>query len=192
MKIHEVKNTIINLLLSTDRKGITDIIDLLNTSDFYTAPASTKYHGNYEGGLAQHSLNVYNQFSLKCHLYKLKVPRESIILCSILHDILKINTYTKGTKWRKDKKDNWEEYQTYLYEDKLPIGHGEKSIIILQKYIKLTDQEIMLIRWHMGTFNLSSNEMYTYYDAVELYPEIVALHTADYEATTFLEPTIKY
>lgn len=181
-----MKDRILTLLKSVNRDGIDNLIEWLEKSDFFTAPASTKFHGNYEGGLAEHSYNVYQLFKLKVEQFNLGLSEETIIISSLLHDLCKVNFYKKEQRWRKDENNKWEEYYPYVYDDKLPLGHGEKSVMLLQSYIKLTREEIFLIRFHMGGF-LDGENLKSYYQAVELYPYIVALHTADYEASKFLE-----
>lgn len=220
-KINEINTQIINLLRSTKRKGIENLISYLIKSDFFTAPASTKFHNCYEGGLAKHSLNVYYHFYAKCNQYKIEIAKKSIIISSILHDICKIKCYTlleeqptyaqikyiakltgketiKITDLAKNKNHASEIIETliknkdaeipeaknmYRYNDTFPIGHGEKSVIMLQKFIELTEQEIMLIRYHMNIFN---DEMRDINNVMKLCPECVLLFTADYEVSTFI------
>lgn len=162
MNIEENKAKIFNLLKSTKRKGIDNVISELDKSDFYIAPASSKFHGNYDGGLAEHSLNVYIQaMYIKKVQQKIRpdiinnINDNSIILCSILHDICKIGYYKKVKKWRKDPNNKWEEYETYDSDSKsMPLGHGEKSVIMLLKWgLELTEEEMLAIRWHMGAFD---------------------------------------
>lgn len=190
-----MKNKILSLLKTVNREGMDKLITWLEKSDFFTAPASTKFHGNYEGGLAEHSYNVYQLFKLKVEQFNLGVSEETIIISSILHDLCKVNFYSKAYKNVKEGKkmnyqgrevDNWVEKEIYVIDDKLPLGHGEKSVMLLQSYIKLTREEIFLIRFHMGGF-LDGENLKAYYQATDLFPCIVALHTSDYEASTFLE-----
>ena len=183
-----MRENYIKLLKSTKREGIDRLINHLETTDFFTAPASTKYHGNYEGGLMNHSISVYNVFLKKVYDLGLKLAPRSIIIISLLHDICKVNFYIKSLIWHK-LLGKWESYPGYKVENQFPIGHGEKSIIILQDYIKLTNTELMCIRWHMGIFDLSESQKRDFYNACKLYPEIVAFHTSDYESSTYLETT---
>ncbi len=186
-----MKEKIKELLLSTNRENIEKLISWIeNKSDFFTAPASTKFHGNYEGGLAEHSLNVYVLLKEKNERYELGLKEENIIISAILHDLCKANIYKKESKWRKDNNNKWEEYFPWVFDDNLPLGHGEKSVILAQAFIKLTREEIFLIRYHMGGF-LSDEEKKNLYKAVEIIPAIIAIHTADYEATTFLEKKVE-
>lgn len=169
-----MKEQILTSLMSINREGVTELIDFLINSDFFTAPCSVKYHNNFEGGLAQHSWNVYKLFKEKNERYGLRLSDESVILCGLFHDICKVNFYKKT-------------YKGYEYDDKFPINHGHKSVIVLQRYIKLTEEESVIIAWHMSAFDISDYGRQTYYNAIEMYPAALALFTADYEATTFLE-----
>jgi HD superfamily phosphohydrolase YqeK len=170
-----MKNQILNKLMTIKREGVTELINFLTfNSDFFTAPCSTKYHNNFEGGLAIHSWNVYKLFKEKNERYKLKLNDESIIICGLLHDLCKVGFY----KWTGNE---------YIYDDKFPIGHGEKSVIIIQRFIKLTEEECCIIRFHMANFDLSEYNKQIYYNAINMYPATLALFIADYEATTFLE-----
>lgn len=173
------------LLLSTKRPGIENLVQWLDNSDFKVAPASTRYHSNYEGGLLKHSLNVYEECMRQKDLIKLfNVPKESIIITSLLHDICKVNYYKM--EMRNVKKNGaWVQEPYYTVEDMFPMGHGEKSIIIAQQYIQLTEVEIAMIRNHMGGFVDTS-----YFSSSNLfnkYPESLILHIADMKATYILE-----
>lgn len=182
-----IKSTIINLLEKSTRKGMNDLIKYLLDSDYFTAPASTKYHSNVPGGLAFHSMNVRNLMAEKNERFNLDIPEETINIAGLLHDFCKVGFYTTGKRWFKDTTHGtWKSYDTYLCKDDFPIGHGEKSVIMLQKYIELTDVEIMMIRWHMGTSEESCN-IRSYFNAVSKYPQIVIMQTSDFEASQLME-----
>lgn len=188
--IQEVKNTIIELLNSTGRKGIDKVIKYMEESDFFVAPASTKYHGNYDGGLAEHSLNVYELLKEKNTRFNLGLSNETVTIVALLHDFCKINFYNKQQCWRKNDANRWESYDGYKVQDDFPIGHGEKSVVMLQYYIGFTKQEIIMIRWHMG--NTEPKEMMmNLSNAYNLFPAAAALHTADMEASYLLEDHIE-
>lgn len=188
--IQEVKGKVIDLLNSTNRSGIERVIKYMEESDFFVAPASTKYHGNYEGGLAEHSLNVYELFKEKNEKFSLGLSNETVIITAILHDFCKINFYNKQTCWRKNESNRWESYEGYKVQDDFPIGHGEKSVIMLQCLIRLTKEEIIMIRWHMG--NTEPKEMLmNISNAYNLIPAAAALHTADMEASYLLESHVE-
>lgn len=184
--LKEIKDTIINLLNSTGRKGVDRVIKYIEETDFFIAPASTKYHSNYEGGLAEHSLNVYELFSEKNKRFDLGLSEETVIIVALLHDICKVNFYNKQTCWRKNDSNRWESYEGYKVQDDFPIGHGEKSVIMLLNFIRLTKEEMLMIRWHMG--NTEPKElMMNIGNAYNMVPAAAALHTADMEASFLLE-----
>ncbi|MEW9093977.1 MAG: HD domain-containing protein [Clostridiaceae bacterium] len=190
--IQEVKEKIIILLSDTKRNGIEKVIKYLEENDFFIAPASTNYHGNYEGGLAEHSLNVYEILKEKNKLYDLGLSEETITIAAILHDTCKVNLYHKCTKNRKNEKtQKWESYEGYGFEDDFPVGHGEKSIIRLQQFIKLTREEIFMIRWHMGTGNENWQNANAISKCFSECKGALALHTADMEASYILEEHYK-
>lgn len=164
---------------------------LSESSDFFTAPASTRYHGAYEGGLCEHSLHVYE--CLKDYLertrvieeYGLNFPDESIAISSLLHDICKVNLYRVSYRNAKNDQGVWEKVPYYEYHDMLPYGHGEKSVYIVSSYMRLTREEAMAIRWHMG-FSGEENTN-TIGRALEMYPLALAVHIADMESTFYIE-----
>lgn len=182
----DFKEEIIKLLRSTKRKDIEYLINFLLETDFFIAPASAKYHSAHVGGLAEHSYKVFELFYRKCKLYKLNIPIETIIITTLLHDICKIDTYIIEKKWRKDSKNKWESYEAYGYTNHMPIGHGEKSVIIISKFIELTEQEILMIRWHMG-FSVNKEDYSLLNNALEIEKYIVLLSTSDFEASFLFE-----
>jgi hypothetical protein len=176
----------VDLLRATGRSGIEELINYLQEkTDFFTAPASTKYHGAYEGGLLQHSINVYEAFSFD--LARNYSFSDSIIIVSLLHDICKANCYR--TEKRNVKENGvWVEKQIYVFEDELPLGHGEKSLYLASKFIKLSDEEAAAIRWHMGAFDCAFRGGDRGLNAAyEKYPLAVLLHMADMRATYLVE-----
>ncbi|MFU0784542.1 HD domain-containing protein [Clostridium sp.] len=185
MKPEEIKAKIIELLSSTERKGIDKVIKYLEDSDFFEAPASTRYHGNYKGGLAEHSLNVYEIFKKKNIEYDFGLSDDTVKITALLHDICKANFYTVSTRNVK-KNGSWIKVPYYAVDDQAPFGHGEKSVILLQQFIKLSKEEILIIRWHMGGYESSQN-----YNSISKAWNIckagVALHTADLESSYILE-----
>lgn len=174
-----------NLLLSTKRKGIKELINWLDGSDFKVAPASTRYHDNYEGGLLEHSLNVYNECIRQKDLIKLfNIPQDTLIIASLLHDICKVNYYKMDVRNVK-KNGAWVQEPYYTVDDMFPMGHAEKSIIIAQQFIQLSDVEIAMIRAHMGGF--VSDNYFSPSAVYNKYPEAIVLHNADLIATYVLE-----
>lgn len=195
----------INLLRSTGRENIETLINWLETkSDFFIAPSSTFYHGNFAGGLCQHSLNVYKALknfiehsdSLALPECKLReIPESSLIIAALLHDLCKTNFYVAEYKNFKDEATNtWKKYQTYKCEDKFPLGHGEKSVIMIQNFIKMSATEIIAIRWHMGMFDpgafISPYEKQALQNANDNCPLCNLLQLADYYASHLMESMI--
>lgn len=185
-KIKENKNKFINLLLSTNREGIKDLVEFMeNETDFFEAPASTKYHLSCEGGLLEHSLNVYNNLVKEISLDMLDESeefKESMIIVSLLHDLCKANYYSVSEKNVKNEKGIWVKEPYYIVDDTFPLGHGEKSVILIQNFIYLTPLEILAIRWHMGGYEPKDN--YTYLGkAFNKCYLALALHIADLKAT---------
>lgn len=178
------------LLSSVNRDGIDDLIAFIEKSDFYTAPASTRFHGAVEGGLLEHSLNVYKCLSIKKSnpIWKdaLKdIPEDSMIIIALLHDICK--TYFYSIEMRNKKiNGKWEQVPCYTIEDKIPYGHGEKSVMMIEEYIKLRPFERYAIRWHMGAYS-GQQDWTTLGNAIDKYPIVLATHEADMEATHILE-----
>ena len=178
------------------RRGADKLLEYVHQSDFFTAPSSTRFHGSYEGGLVQHSVNVYH--CLKDYLarprtkevYGMDYSEESIAIVSLLHEICKVNFYKIEMRNRKNEQTGkWEQYPYYTINDTLPYGHGEKSVYILSGFFygdaRLTRDEAFAIRWHMGFSGPEDNG--TIGKALEMYPLATALFVADMEATYFLE-----
>ncbi|MBO4897524.1 MAG: HD domain-containing protein [Clostridia bacterium] len=175
-----------------NREGADRFLEYLESpaSDFFTAPASTKYHGSYEGGLVEHSLNVYHclkdylERERVSELYGLEYSDETIALVSLLHDVCKVNCYKKGTRNVKEN-GTWIQVPIFEYADSLPYGHGEKSVYIISAYMKLERYEAFAIRYHMG---FSGNEEKRFVgDVFQQFPLAFALSVADMEATYLLE-----
>ena len=175
------------------REGADKLLDFLeNKSDFFTAPASTRFHNAFEGGLLRHSLNVY-----KClvaylergrvkDMYKLEASAETAAIVALLHDLCKVNIYRVSYRNSKnDKTGQWEKVPYYEIHDTLPYGHGEKSVYMISGFMRLTREEAMAIRWHMGFSGTEDKN--TIGRALEKYPLAFALSVADMEASYFLE-----
>ncbi|HIT25859.1 MAG TPA: hydrolase [Candidatus Enterenecus avicola] len=176
------------------REGSAELLDyLVNKSDFFTAPASARFHGSYAGGLCQHSVNVFR--CLEDYLSRPRVrevyqldsyPMESVAIVALLHDLCKIGCYKAGTRnVKNDATGQWEKVPTFFFEDKLPYGHGEKSVYIISGFLRLTREEAMAIRWHMGFSGTEDNRLVG--QAFQQFPLAFALATADMEASYFLE-----
>lgn len=176
----------VELLRTTNRDGIEELIRYLQEeTDFFTAPASTKYHGAFAGGLLMHSINVCAELRLdpNSKVY----PTETLIIVALLHDICKANCY-RTEKRNVKENGGWVEKQIYVFEDELPLGHGEKSLYLASKFIKLSDEEAAAIRWHMGAFdNAFRGGDRGLNAAYEKYPLAVMLHLADMRAAYLVE-----
>lgn len=175
------------------RDGADRLLDymLSDHSDFFTAPASTRFHGAHAGGLLEHSLNVYH--CLKDYLsrprakelYRMDYSEESIALCALLHDICKMNFYKVDYRNAKNEAGVWEKVPYYTIEDNLPYGHGEKSVYIISGYMRLAREEAFAIRYHMGFSGVEDKNNVG--RSFEMFPLAFALSVADMEATYYLE-----
>lgn len=200
-----------SLMATITRDGKDALMDYIkNKTDFYTAPASTQYHLACEGGLLQHSLNVYDCLIAKKQspIWKKtfeEIPEESLTIMALLHDLCKVNFYVKGTKnqktydankvaaaesWQRKHDDMgdfiWETSLKYEINDTMPLGHGEKSVMLINCFMKLKVYEIFAIRWHMG-FSEEKGQYKALGEAMEKYPIVLALYEADLEASKLLE-----
>lgn len=190
----ELKKEFIEIFNSNiKRDGAKELLDYLLKSDFFSAPASTQFHSAYEGGLVEHSINVYHRFlnTIKNEYgdnYTDKISDETIAICALLHDICKVDIYKIEMRNRKVN-GNWEQYPCYTVEDGLPYGHGEKSVYIISGFMRLTREEAMIINWHMGGFDARvKGGSYSLSDAYYRFPNAVMFHTADILAT-YLDET---
>ena len=173
------------------REGADKLLEYLVSSDFFTAPASARFHSSYEGGLVDHSLNVYDALvgylnSPRAKEYGFSYSDESIAIAALLHDLCKIAVYKKGFRNVKDEKGAWQRVETFEYDDQLPYGHGEKSVYIISGYMRLTREEAFAIRYHMG-YSSEREDPRNVSQVFEMFPLAFALSTADSEATYFIE-----
>lgn len=179
-----MKEEFIRLLRSTGREGIEDVIQFLERTDFYKAPASTRFHGSHEGGLLEHSMKVYEilRENVKNAVVDLNVSEDTLIIVALLHDVCKVNFYKTDYRNAKNERGEWEKVPYYTIEDTIPYGHGEKSVMMISEYMKLTVEEKYCIRWHMG-FTEPKEVYSTVGAAYKKYPLGLFLHEADLEAT---------
>lgn len=161
------------------RPGIDNLMQWLDTTDFYVAPSSARYHGAEPGGLCAHSIGVFKRLSE----LQDDETNETIAIAALFHDLCKVNYYRVSERNTKDETGKWIKVPYYEYNDTYPLGHGEKSVIMLMKFIQLTDDEIMAIRWHMGGF-MSQNvgESQAIAAAMEKYRLVIKLQTADQQS----------
>jgi hypothetical protein len=174
------------------RPGAEEFLKWLESTDFFSAPASTRFHLAQPGGLVEHSVHVYERLK---KLYSVEKygdlsdvtvfpEAETIAICGLLHDTCKANFYGVEMRNRKNEQGQWEKYPFYVVNDQLPYGHGEKSVYIISSFMKLTREEAMAIRWHMGGFDESvKGGSYAMSDAFSKFPLAVLLHVADLQAT---------
>jgi len=169
-----MRDKILGELSKIEREGIQQLIEFLDESDFYTSPCSTKYHLNREGGLAEHSWGVFCNLKHKIEFFGLDVTMDTVRICGLLHDICKVESYflDKGK---------------YKFKSEFPLDHGVKSIYLIGKYLDLTEEEILAIRFHMGTYDIAGMSEYSYNDARKKYPLVTLLQTSDLESTFVTE-----
>lgn len=183
------------------RDGIDNLLTWLDSTDFYTAPASTKYHGSHPGGLVDHCLAVYHELVFLMHGFngfvdsehapkwheknEARYTRENVAIAALFHDLCKVNTYKQ--EFKNVKKDGeWTSEPYYVHSEQYKFGgHGSKSVYLCMKYIQLTDQEASAINAHMGAFDMS-----TYSQPGNVFadnPLAWLLHVADESATYILD-----
>lgn len=198
----DVKSCIVDTLLETERPGIEKLVEFLKNSDFFVAPASTRFHLSAPGGLARHSLHVYYRLLEQMgHDGNIDQPvLQTCAIVGLLHDICKIGVYKQEVKNKKFydadkvaaanpgmvKHDAmgdfvWDSVMEYKFDDPLPYGHGEKSVYMLNGFITLSREESMAIRWHMGFSEDGNKNMVS--KAFAMYPLALATHIADMMAT---------
>ncbi|MDR1917829.1 MAG: HD domain-containing protein [Christensenellaceae bacterium] len=195
-----VKNEYIEIFTKNiKRDGADKLLEWLQTTDFFAAPASTKFHSNYAGGLCEHSIKVYKRLKkivadegdrVWADKKSKQNNEESLAIIGLLHDICKTDTYK--TEMRNVKENGeWVQKPYYTTDDKLPYGHGEKSVYIISGFMKLTREEAMAINWHMGPFDARySNSSWLLSNAYQMYPVAFLTFMADM-GSTYLDEEIK-
>ncbi len=189
------------------REGLDRILAYLDKTDFYDAPSSASFHLNEKGGLCRHSINVF-QTALKLNEHVATpaieggdspftetVDEESIAISTLFHDICKVKLYHEVQKWKKDDNGRWMSYPGYELKDDFPLGHGEKSCLMLSWYIRLKPEEMLAIRWHMGMFDMGENGSslrYSFRAAMDKSPLVVLVQSADLLSANLLEKTTIY
>lgn len=191
-----MKQRFIGLLMATGRPGIDRLLGWLdNETDFFRAPASTQHHGAHEGGLLEHSLAVHDNLQKVNVAFNILEDHHSqncqsvLATVALLHDICKANFYTVSSRNVKNEETGkWEKVPYYAIDDQIPLGHGEKSVILIQRFIRPTLEEIMAIRWHMGGWEDSARAWggaAAQSTAMKKCRLITALHMADLAASYF-------
>ena len=170
------------------REGSAELLEWLQKTDFFTAPASTKFHGACEQGLVMHSISVLHTLVDK-HFDPETDNMESFAICALLHDLCKAEFYKVSTRNVKNEETGkWEKVPYYAVEDKFPFGHGEKSVFLIERFLRLKPAEAMAIRWHMGGFDEAARGgSFAISVAYEKYPLAIKLHLADLESTYLKE-----
>ena len=170
------------------RPGADRLLDWLDhKTDFFTCPASTRFHGACEGGLCMHSLNVYH--ALHDNFFKEGDSEESFAICALLHDLCKANYYKVSTRnVKNDATGQWEKVSYYTVEDQFLYGHGEQSVFLIESFMRLKTEEAVAIRWHMGGFDdAARGGSFAISEAYDRYPLAIKLHIADLTATYLME-----
>ena len=208
LEIIQNKETFLGLCRAhIQRDGLEKVLAYLENTDFFTAPSSTNYHLNEDGGLCLHSIHVFeNACRIYDHIalpyiengtspFEEHISRESIAIAALFHDICKVKLYHKTERWKKDEHNKWMSYPGYEVKDDFPFGHGEKSCLMLSWYMRLKPEEMLAIRWHMGMFDVSENgssQRYAFYAALEKHPLVSIIHSADFLSSKLSEKTTSY
>ena len=209
VQIEQNKQEFLNELSQVKREGIDKLIEWLKSPDpkdcdFFIAPSSTVYHGNFKGGLCQHSLNVYKCLKELVPLYikmneekgrkPVKITDEEMRIVALLHDLCKVQFYYETPKNYKDDDGIWKTYTGYAINDRFPFGHGEKSCFLIQRFMMLTGVEALAIRWHMGlgdvSVHLEPTHKAAFNKAWDICPLAYLLHLADSMSSYLLEDKI--
>lgn len=183
-----MKEEFLELLRKVNREGINELIEFIQKTDFFKAPASTRFHGDHEGGLVEHSIKVYEilKHKVETNIEPIKVSEESLIIIALLHDLCKANFYKVDYRNAKNALGVWEKVPYYTVDDTIPYGHGEKSVMMITEYMKLTSEEKYAIRWHMG-FTEPKEQYGTIGIAYTKYPLALLVFESDLEATYFFD-----
>lgn len=175
------------VLQNIKRQGVETLLSWLDGTDFYTAPASTRFHEAYKGGLCEHSIVVYDKLRLlnEIALPEHKLTDEQVAIVALLHDLCKVAYYKEGTRNQKNEQTGqWEKVPFYTVEDQFPFGHSEKSVWLIERHIRLKPLEAIAIRCHMGfSDDAFKGGAYFIGNAFEMYPAALNLHLADLQAT---------
>lgn len=207
LQIEQNKQEFLSLMRTVNRQGVDKLLEWLtsNDCDFFEAPSSAVYHGNYKGGLCEHSLNVYKCLKHLIELYGRMMPEfgkeavkysdDEIKIVALLHDLCKVQYYRPQEKFYKDENNRWQTYIGYAVDDKFPFGHGEKSCFFIQRFFMLTGPEALAIRWHMGYeksgLHLDTTEKKSIGDAWNIVPLAYLLHQADSMSAFLVEDMVE-
>ena len=197
-KLNQIKTEFIEIYNSNiKREGAKELLDFILLTDFFNAPASTKFHSAYEGGLAEHSIKVYKRLLMLVKNeygedWEKTISSESVAICGLLHDVCKINTYK--VEMRNTKENGvWVQKPYYTTNDPMPYGHGEKSVYMINGFLRLTREEAMAINWHMGPYDMRvKGGSFALSDVFYLYPTAMLMYMADLQAAYLDETTEKF
>lgn len=209
IKIEQNKQEFLTIMRTIKRAGIDKLIEWLNNPDpkvcdFFIAPSSSNFHGNYKGGLCEHSLNVYHNLLKLRDMYEtmmveigktaVKYSDEQCAIVALLHDLCKCQYYKEKIKNFRNDDGQWIQYVGYDIVDKFPFGHGEKSCFLIQKFMQLTGPEALAIRWHMGlekpAHSNDPTEKKALADSWFICPLAYLLHQADSMSAFLMEDMI--
>ncbi len=195
MDLEEIKQEFLEIYYNIERDGAEELLNYLEKTDFFTAPASGRRHNNFEGGLCLHSINVYKRFLKLLNQefgqdWQKVISEESVAVIALLHDICKVNTYTVEMRNAKVNGE-WVQKPYYKYSDSLPYGHGEKSVYMISGFMRLTREEAMAINWHMGAFDPRAAGGNYISEVFYRYPTAFLFHLADYMATYLDEKAVE-
>lgn len=190
-QIEKNKNEFLEIIrTNVKREGTEELLSYLQKTDFFSCPASTKFHCDYEGGLCEHSLSVYKRLKrMVAAEEKVEASEETIAICGLLHDVCKANYYK--VQMRNTKQNGaWVEQPFYTIDDSLPFGHGEKSVYIINGFMRLTREEAMAINWHMGFTDARASSGYSLSEAFRKFPLVTLVHAADFLSTYIDENSV--
>ena len=166
------------------RDGLDSLLDWLAKSDFFRAPASTRYHGAYAGGLCEHSMDVLECARKLMQTFSLSLKEESLTIAALFHDVCKVNFYKEDMRNQKIN-GQWQSVPYYVVEEKFAYGgHGSKSVFLIERFMRLTLEEAVAINCHMG-FSEGGNAVQSIGRSYEQYPLAWVIHAAD-EASIYL------
>ena len=197
-KLAQIKQEFVEIFnAKIKRDGAKELLDFILMTDFFTAPASTRFHSAYAGGLAEHSIKVYKRLLMLVQNeygenWQDTISAESVAICGLLHDVCKINTYK--VEMRNTKENGvWVQKPYFTTEDPMPYGHGEKSVYMVNGFMRLTREEAMAINWHMGPYDMRvKGGSFALSDVFYLYPTAMLMYMADLQAAYLDETTEKF
>ena len=197
-KLAQIKQEFVEIFTThIKRDGAKELLDFILLTDFFTAPASTRFHSAYAGGLAEHSIKVYKRLLMLVQNeygenWQDTISAESVAICGLLHDVCKINTYK--VEMRNTKENGvWVQKPYFTTEDPMPYGHGEKSVYMVNGFMRLTREEAMAINWHMGPYDMRvKGGSFALSDVFYLYPTAMLMYMADLQAAYLDETTEKF